>query len=250
MWMMLSLFTPSRCGSGVDRRGKGVVRVHDALGLSGGAGGEHQQRHVVGVRAQRGQLGRITPLLPRGGRERLPGRIRVAGLSVDDEHVLQVRPRRPKPIHHRRVVKPTELPGDDQDLGFGEADHEPDLAVPVDRDQRVADRTDAGGREVDHQELDPVGELEGDHVARADAELQEAERGSVDLGHQLGVGDLPAGVDRGGLVRGAVGGLVEEVGDDAVGPVAGGGVLADGLRREDRLERHRRSALSSSSGRR
>ena len=37
-----------------------------------------------------------------------------------------------------------------------EADHEADLAVPVDRDQRIADCADPGSSKVQDQELDPV----------------------------------------------------------------------------------------------
>ena len=244
--MTLSLLTPSRSGSGCDGRDEAVVGVHDALGFSGGAGGEHQQRHLVRVRAHRGEFGRVSALLPRCGHERFPGRVRVAGLAVDHEHVLQGRPGRPEPVHHGRVVELAELPRDHQDLGFGEPDHETDLAVPVDRDQRVADRADPGGREMQDQELDPVRQLERHDVAGLDAEFEQTQRAAVGFGLQLPVGDLPAGVDRRGLVRGAGRRVVEEIGDGAVREVARLGVLVDGLLAEDRVEGHRDVCFSSS----
>ena len=219
--MTLSLLDAEPLRQRLVRRDQGVVGVHDALGLAGGAGGEHQQGDLVRVRPQRGQLGRVAALLPRGGHERLPGRVRLAGLAVDDEHVLQGRPVRPEPVHHRRVVEAAELPRHDDDLGFGEPDHEADLAVPVDRDQRVADRADPGGREVQRPGT------RSSSAAGRTRRRRAGRRARADPGRtgrpracSSRVGDLPAGVDRRGLVRGAGGRLVEEVGDGPVRPVA------------------------------
>src|SRR3954453_1775654 len=117
-----------------------------------------------------------------------------------------------------------------------QGDHESDLTVAVDRDQRVVDRPDAGDREVDDEELDPVGQLETDDVPGAYAQLQQPESRPVGEPLELAVGDLPAGVDRGELVRGRGGDLVEEVGDDAAGPESLGGVLLDPLGGGDGLE--------------
>ncbi len=233
-------------GERLDGRDERVVGVHDTLGFAGGTGGEHQQRHLVRVRAHRGELSRVSALLPRCGHERFPGRVRIAGLAVDNEHVLQRRPGRPEPVRHRRVVELAELPRNHQHLGLGEPDHEADLAVPVDRDQRVTDSTDPGGREMQDQELDPVRQLERHHVAGLDAEFQQTQCATVGFGLQLTVGDLPAGVDRRRLVRGAGDSIVKKVGDGAVREVARFGVFVDGFLAEDRVEGHRRSAVSSS----
>ena len=75
---------------------------------------------------------------------------------------------------HRRVVEAAELLRDHQDLRLGEPDHEADLAVAVDRDQRVADGADPGGGVVQDEELDPVRQLERHDVAGPDAQLEQA----------------------------------------------------------------------------
>ena len=144
------------------------------------------------------------------------------------------------------IVELAELPRHDQDLRFGEPDHEADLAVPVDRDQRVADGADPGGREVQDQELDPVRQLERHDIAGLHTEFEQTQGAAVCFGLQLAVGDLPAGVDRRGLVRGAGHGVVEEIGDGAVREVARLGVFVDGLLGEDRVEGHRQVCFSSS----
>ena len=94
----------------------------------------------------------------------------------------------------------------------------------VDRDERVADRADAGDRVVQDDPLDPVRQLEGDHIAGLDAQLEQAQRAAVYLLPELAVADLAAGIGEGHLVGRAGGDLVQIVGDDLPGPAASLGV--------------------------
>src|SRR5687767_7797488 len=71
-----------------------------------------------------------------------PGRGAPARGAVHDQHVRERRPGHPQLVHRARVVEAAELRRHDDDLRAGEADHEADLPLPVDGDQRVADRPD------------------------------------------------------------------------------------------------------------
>ena len=241
MWITLSLVMPP-ARQRVVGRDHGVVRVHDALGLAGGARAEDEQCHLVGVRTQLGQLGRVAPLLPGGGHELGPGHL-LAGVAVQDQHVLQSGPAAAQLADHGQVVEAAEFTGHHDELRGRQPHHEGDLPLTVDRDERVADRADAGDRVVQDDPLDPVRQLEGDHVAGLDAQLEQAQCAAVHLLAQLTVADPAAGVGEGHLVRRPGCDLVQIVGDDFPGPVARFGVGIDPVLGEQRLERHWQAPL-------
>ena len=105
MWMTLSLVTPSRSGSGaiaatsvlwvcMTPLGSPVVpEVNISNVTSFGSGrtvessaGSRRSSHGVAMNDSQDGFG-------------------LAGLAVDHEHVLQGRPGRPEPVHHRRVIE-------------------------------------------------------------------------------------------------------------------------------------------------
>lgn len=218
-----------------------VVRVHDALGLAGSSRGEDQQRDLVRGRAQPGHFFRRVLLFPRGRQEFLERRPPRPGRPADDQQVFQVRQVRADPLDHPDVIEPAELLRDDEHARSRQPQPGADFAVPEDRDQRIADRADAGAREVRHQPLDAVGQLEGHHVAGIDAQLQQPGRAALHQVGQLAVGDGAVLVHRRDLVRHASGRRVEVVRDDLAGPVALRDVLRDALAGEVGFERHGRA---------
>jgi hypothetical protein len=160
------------------------------LGLTGGARGEDEQGDVVGVWPSRGQRG--VPFLPWLGDELLVRQVALVALAVDDHDVLDGRPVLAQTRDHGRVRERAEAARDDHQPRPGQANHEPHLSLAVGGDQGVADRADARNPEVDDDPLDPVRHLERDDIPGGDPELEQTGGEAVDLGLQLGVGDLPA----------------------------------------------------------
>jgi hypothetical protein len=157
----------------------------------------------------------VAARLPQRGHEDFPGRCALSGLAVDDQHVLLVRPVRRKRLDHSGVIETRNSLGTTSPVDRARPT-ETEFPLPVDRDERVADRPDAGRRIGDDDPLDPVRELEGDDIARPYSEFEQAEGAPVDLSLQLGMTDLVARVDERDLVRSQGGDLVDAVRDGAV----------------------------------
>ena len=83
--------------------------------------------------------------------------------------------------------KPRHSAGTTATLASAEAQHEAQLALAEDRHQRIGDRADAVAGEEQRRELPPVRQLERDHVALADAALEEPRRDLVDPLAELGI---------------------------------------------------------------
>ena len=127
------------------------------------------------------------------------------------------------------VIDVAERGRHDQHLGPGEAEHEGELALAEDDHQRVGDRAELEGGEMEHGELPPVGQLEGDDVALADAAPGEADRDAIGQAIEFGVGQahfgrpVGAGGDDGDLVAEAGDVATEMVEQGLVAPQTGRG---------------------------
>jgi len=114
--------------------------------------------------------------------------------APDADHVLESGRRRADLLNHVRVVEAAELPRDHGHLRPGVLQDVAHLVVPVDRHGRHEHRADPGQRDVDHDELVPVRQLDLDPVARPDAEPAQCRRQPVRLFPQLGAGQRPVSV--------------------------------------------------------
>ncbi len=121
---------------------------------------------------------------------------------------------------HREVVEVAELGRDDRDLRTGVVDDELDLVVAVDRHRGDQDGAQPGERDVDHDELVPVGQLHLHAVAGDHAELLEREREAVGLRAQFAAGQGAVVVGEGQLACVLVGPVVDVVGEAVAVPVA------------------------------
>ncbi len=241
-----------------DRRQAGEQRVrgmHDALRLPRGAGRVEDLGHIVRPGAGAGERGRRVGARPLE-EEALEG---VRAAAADVEAALELRQLVGEGAHHRGIVEPAEPRRSDIDLGLREAQHEAQLARPKDRHERIADRAGMDAGEMERRELPPVGELEGNHVARLHAQLQQPQRDAPRRRVQLGIGEGGLGA-RLAVLRGnrrAPGmlrhGRVQVVEGRPARPVAARFHRGDAFRREDDPELHRTGSLkrlTPSSGRR
>ena len=180
---------------------QGAVRVHDALRLSGGAGGEQQLRGIRGrgrplvdrgaVHDGRGQ--RLVPAVPLHGRV---GAVRQdaggARCVVEHEHVFQ---REFLAAGSRGVHRPAQQFGDlgrvrpgpevvdhHEHLRAGALQREGHLALPEDRHDRADHRADPHRGQRGDDEFPAVGQLHGDPIAGFDAQAEEHRRRLVHFG--------------------------------------------------------------------
>ena len=224
---------------------QGVGGVHDALGLSGRAGGVHQLGDVVGAGAKRRETAiDIDPAFPRHFQEEL-FETRFGVLAPNDQHVLEVRQVGTDAVDHRGVVDAAERARHDDQLRLREAEHEAQLALAEDRHQGVEDRADPGAGRVEHEIVPPAGQLPGHDLAAPDPQLGEAQRHPVGQPLQLSERQgfsLPAGglvADHGDIAGPRGRDPVEMIDDQLVAPEAGGGQLPPPALRDDRFNRHR-----------
>ena len=209
-------------------RGQRVAGVHHPLRLPGGARGVADFDDLVRIDPalveQRSGVDLVLPaLLDERGSEA------VLAFTPQHEDVIEAGKLPAKTLDHRFVLEPAEDARNEERAGFGEREHEFELARPEDRHQRVRNRSDAHAREVERSELPPVGELERHHVALLDAVGGEARpdaaRDPIDVavgegGANPGLGLVVGDED---LVRVVAQGLVEIVAGGAVRPVPGRG---------------------------
>ena len=201
-----------------------VGRVHDGLGLARRARRVDQLDDLVGLGPHPREL-----LLLGGGDGRPIQERLLEGFfarAADGQHVGEIGQVWPDLAHHGDVVEVAPQRRHDGNLGFGEAHHEAQLALAEDRHQRIGDRADAAAGVEQRRELPPVRQLESDHVAAADAALDEPRRDLVHALAELGVGeaDLLAehavAADEGGAVGRGGNRRVEIVDGQPVRPTA------------------------------
>ena len=195
---------------GVDHRVRGsrdgVVGVTGALRVGGGARRveEPAQRAVLAL-ARRERLAT-------GRRRRERGDVAVEHVAPMDLHHLQSGCLPGDRPGHRAEIEAAPLPRHHEQLGARFADHEADLTVPVDRQDRVLHRTQPGQTTHENHRLDPGGQLPGDDVALADssgverggrllrgvAVLREGEGAPVLVDDEPGVGGVAGPLPRSG----------------------------------------------------
>ena len=158
-------------GQLADLAAQGAVRVHDALGVGRRARGVADDRRAVGVDVRRA-VDRLRAA--QVVEAHVPGR--VAGDVAHHHDVLEAL----QAVAHRgqvgQVVALPDTRHDDERPGAALAEDEAELLGPVevhDRHQRHAEH--AAGVEGDGR-VDPVGQLEGHHVARPEPERAQARR--------------------------------------------------------------------------
>ena len=148
--------------------------------------------------------------------------------AADADHVLETGGRRADVRDHVRVVQAAELPRDHRHLGPGVPQDVQHLVVPVDRHGGHEHRADPGQRDVDHDELVPVRQLNLDPVARIDAEPAQRGRQPVRLFPQLPPGQRAVSVGEQDLVL--PGQPVDRGAERLVTPVARRAEPGQGLR--------------------
>ena len=129
------------------------------LRVGGGAGGVGQPSNIViGRNYHRGQRCGVT------GRERVgtDGQRAEIGIVVPD------------PLGHRCEVEAVEVARSDEERGSGLTTTKADLAVAIDRDDRVLDGTEAGKRTSQHNCVDPGWEDPGHDIAGPNADIAKA----------------------------------------------------------------------------
>ena len=130
-------------------------------------------------------------------------------LVAHHDHVLEGGQRGPQLAHQGSVVAVPVAAGDEEDAGPRLGEDEAELSPPVDGQDGVRDRTETRRGEQHDQRLGPVRELEGDHVAGADAARGEAARQPLGRGGERREAGLRAALDHGSPGAGAGGGRGE-----------------------------------------
>ena len=217
-----------------ERRQGSVERVQHAFRIAGGARGERHAEHLVG------RHGDAFGLRQRQRRCKLVGERHgaVRARAVDHADEAQVRQFLHHRAHHAGVVEALEALRAHVGAAAREAQDVAHLAAAEVRADRVGDRADEFQREEHESELDPVGQLDGDHVAAADAVGLEHRGGAVDAVFQFAIGDAAPGIDQ----RLAVGMHRDTRGEKPVdrvpAPPAARGVARDHFGGEPGLEGH------------
>ena len=170
-----------RDGAGDQR----VAGVHHALGLAGGAGGEHQQRQVVGLHA---------PSRPAGGG--------ASRSSPSSARRRRARPRRRPPAHGAAPAaagcsaaaiaawsKPRNSRGTISTLASAKSQHEAQLALAEDRHQRVDDRADAARRPARRPRTPTSSAVARPRCRRARRRAAAAGGGARDQVAEFGIGE-------------------------------------------------------------
>lgn len=194
-------------------RDQRAVRVQDALGVGGRAGGPVDPAHGGAVGGRGGQHGRITV-----GQ---PGSV----VRLED-------PLRPQPPRHPGVVEAAPLAGHGEVLGLRLPQREGDFTVPVEGDDRGLYGAQAGQREGQQGRLDAGGQLPGDDGAGAYAHVVQAYRHVLGTRAQLAEAQGAVVLEEGRAVRGEVGAAGEKFPEGAgraerVGGVVHGGPLVE-----------------------
>ena len=206
-----------------------VVRVDDTLGLTGGAGGVHDEEDIVGAGSAAIEIG--SGKRRRGGEP--GGEIELAGMGaveVDENAMAQRRQAWRELAEQIAVREPHPRRGADVHHGLGARENELDLAPAVIGRDRCDHGADPRAREGGSGELPPRRQLERDDVFAADAERDQGGSDMVDLARKLAVGhrDLILGErargDHGRLVGRARGGSAQVVDEGGVAPPAVGTV--------------------------
>ena len=191
---------------------EGIVAVARALGVARGARRVEQPAHrrVGGCGRRRGAR-----------RERRGVAEREAAVAVDHEHVETGRARGDA-ARHRLVVEPAPHARHDEELGAGLARAETELALAVDRDDRVLHHVEATQRGRQHHRVEAGGQAPAHDVFGPDAEGRDAGRGLLGALLELGVGDAATALVARHLdVGGGGDARVEELPEVAAGHVGG-----------------------------
>ena len=165
-----------------------IQAMHDAFGRAGRARGEHQHRHLIG--GKRADLARRRRPEPLAAGQQRPIKA-VSPLAVDDNQVLKFRQLGLQRTHHRLVIEATKQLGYDHQLCLGEVEHVAKLVFAEDRHQRIDDCADPEGRQRDHREFPPIGQLHGDDVTGADAKAPQGGGRACDEIAEFGIGEAP-----------------------------------------------------------
>ena len=89
------------------------------------------------------------------------------------------------------MIEATKQLGYDHQLCLGEVEHVAKLVFAKDRHQRIDDRAQPEGRQRDHGEFPPIGQLHGDHVTGANAKAFQGGGGACDEIAEFGIGEAP-----------------------------------------------------------
>ncbi len=150
-----------------------AVGVLDALGGRGGARRVVDPAHLVAAVGWRGQRGGVADGQVVVGHHHGRGHPGVVG----------------DPRRHLDEVEALPRARHEEELGLGLRDHEPDLTVAVDRDDRVLDRTEPGEGQAGQDRLDACRQLPGDPRAVPDAQRGQPGGDPLGLVAQPGEGD-------------------------------------------------------------
>ena len=161
-----------------------IVSARDQLGDAGRPARQQEQRRVVGLDDDRVEVGRGTcrrPLDQRGERYEAFRR------DAENNAEPQTGRSRADPLDHGGITEvPVRVGGDGGD-GIGGFDEECHFAHAVRRQRQYRYRADLLQREVENDELDDVGQLDDEPVARPDAEVEQIEREIGRLSVEFGI---------------------------------------------------------------
>ena len=188
-------------------RAQRLVGVHHALRLAGGAGREADVRERAGVDVRHAVRGRR-------GRQRVVGHEVVRRRPVEHDHVLEALHLVAQPAGQRHVVGALAAGRHDERSRPGPPQHEGGVLRPRGERDAGVDGAEAGDREHERAELEPVGDHDRDAVAGSHAEVREAAGEAVGERVELGV--------RGALAH-LRGRAVDRRGGEPVRPRGGGG---------------------------
>ena len=107
----------------------------------------------------------------------------------NDPQLRQIRLQAPR---HGRVVEAAPHLRHEEAARAGCRQNPQQLAVPIDRHDRIAQQPQQVGREIDDGGLDPVRQLEADDVAVAQADLLQAAGKRLRFTQQRPIADRPA----------------------------------------------------------
>ena len=192
--------------------------MHHPFGLAGGAGGEYNFGHVIGVRLRHIQC-RV-----RRCHERIPCDLFWRSDLPDHHHMLQVRQLGPHASRHRAIIMAPEFVGNHQQPSIRQLEHMRQLTVAAAGCDQAADDADARCRQMQNQELFPVRQLQRHHIACTQSQRVQACRTANSLQRQFTIRDGPTAINNGRFVWRYGHGLIKKICQQPIEPCAAGGM--------------------------
>jgi len=163
---------------------RAVEGMQDAFRVAGRARGERHAENLVRVH--------MDAVLVRNRRTFAQSPIEIVrafGRAAGDDNVGEGGNRLLQRLRHGHIIEALELARTDEGAAVGKPQDVFQLARPEVGIDLVGDGADQLQREEDDREVDPIGQLDGDHVAALDPDAAQEFGAALDFVLQLAIGD-------------------------------------------------------------